>query len=511
VKPQRHPRQNTLLTTIFILNLIEFLQSGMIAFGAGPIMGEISASPEQFSLATTVYASFAIGVIAMQRWLIERLGWRAFIQASIAVYLVGAAICAGSADFDQFLAGRAVMGLGGAAFMTSARLMINLLPPSPARLLGIKVFASALFIGNALAPWLASIIIGQERWHAIFVVLGALALLAAILASFCLRTMRVPPARRTLGHPVMVLCMAGGSFLCLFALQRATYDFYAGATPQLLALAVGALALAYFIHHQYGHANPVLVVRRLIQARFFTGIGVFTVCYFVLGANSYMLPALMQRALGFPWIVVGQVQAAGLIVALPAFFLMMHVLRVVPRPKKFFVIGFCALGLFGWHLAHISEQADLWRDVMPAIAGYGIFIALVMSTAAMHTFSGLMHDELAFSHAQQAKNMLSQFGLGLGSACAALGLQWRFAEHYGVLNERFSAGQAAYEQALGQLSTQLNTQLGAPAASAPLALAQLNQMLNQQANLLASLDYFWFIVGLALFGAIVMWLQRVIE
>ena len=35
-----HPREKTLLATIFALNAIEFLQAGMIAFGAGPIMGD---------------------------------------------------------------------------------------------------------------------------------------------------------------------------------------------------------------------------------------------------------------------------------------------------------------------------------------------------------------------------------------------------------------------------------------------------------------------------------------
>jgi len=48
-----------LLSTILLLTLLEFLQSGMIAFAAGPIMGEIGASPEEFSLTTVAYATAA--------------------------------------------------------------------------------------------------------------------------------------------------------------------------------------------------------------------------------------------------------------------------------------------------------------------------------------------------------------------------------------------------------------------------------------------------------------------
>ena len=58
--PPRHPR--LLLLTIFLLTATEYLQSGMIAFGAGPIMGEIGAAPEEFSLASAIYACVAVAV-----------------------------------------------------------------------------------------------------------------------------------------------------------------------------------------------------------------------------------------------------------------------------------------------------------------------------------------------------------------------------------------------------------------------------------------------------------------
>ena len=75
-----------LLFTILLLNLLEFLHSGMIAFAASPIMGEIGAAPEEFSLATACYACVAVATIAKQRWLVERLGWRRFVLISLAMF-----------------------------------------------------------------------------------------------------------------------------------------------------------------------------------------------------------------------------------------------------------------------------------------------------------------------------------------------------------------------------------------------------------------------------------------
>src|SRR5438093_6334732 len=118
-KPQ-YPR--ILLLTIFVMVGLEFLQTGMIAFAAGPIMVQIGASPEEFSLITAVYACIAIATISKHYWLVERLGWRKFLQASVAVFVVGAAIAGSAASPLQFLLGRAVMALGGASFMTGGRM-----------------------------------------------------------------------------------------------------------------------------------------------------------------------------------------------------------------------------------------------------------------------------------------------------------------------------------------------------------------------------------------------------
>jgi uncharacterized membrane protein len=66
----RHPQQPALLATIFILNSVEFLQTGMIAFSASAIMGRINASPDEFVLATVLYAAIAITAIATQYWIV---------------------------------------------------------------------------------------------------------------------------------------------------------------------------------------------------------------------------------------------------------------------------------------------------------------------------------------------------------------------------------------------------------------------------------------------------------
>jgi MFS family permease len=507
--PPKHPREKTLLATIFLLNGIEFLHAGMIAFGAGPIMGYIGASPEEFTLATVVYAVVAVAAISQQGWLVERMGWRGFIQASVAVFVAGAILCGGSDSFGRFLLGRAVMGLGGAAFMTSARIMITLMPPSPRRFLGIKVFASALASGNALAPWLAAEMVTRDQWSMIFAILAVAAIAAAGFASLCLPTARTPSPQRSGGHPLALLTLVGGCGLALYALQRATYDFYHDALPLLAALAAGTALLWYFVYDQRRQARPLLVLARLGQPRYLAGLALFTLCYMVLGANNYMLPVLTQRALGFSWEAAGRVQGAGLLAALAAFWTMAGIMPRDPSPKKFYVAGFVLLATCGGVLMQINGDANLWRNVFPAIAGYGAFIILVMATTALQAFAGLQQDTQAFNNGQQLKNMMSQFGIAAGVAGAALSLQWRSGEHYTALAARFSNSDAAFTEAVGSLGSALSANHGVQAGQ--LAVGQLAQQLNQQATLLASLDYFGFLMVVSLIGAVTMAAQRVLR
>jgi DHA2 family multidrug resistance protein len=507
---QARPPAPALLLTIFLLTLLEFLQAGMIAFAAGPIMGEIGASPEQFSLATAVYACVAISTISKQRWLVERLGWRSFVLLSLALFVLGSAICAASTSYPPFLVGRAVMGLGGAAFMTTGRVLVNLIPPSPKRFTGIKYFATGLGAGIALAPGLASFAVAHDHWNGIFAILMFVALVAAISAALSLPNDLVHEELRSQSHPLLFMSLASGSFMLLYALQRTPYDLFSDATMLVAGLGCGAFALYYFFRALHRHERPLLGLKALRHPRYIGGVVLFTLCYVLLGANNFMLPVLMQQTLGFSWQTVGEIQTIGLLSALAAWLLMAWVLPKWPGPKKFLVGGFAALAIFGAQLSRIDGEVSLWSTVLPALACNGIFLMFVMATTAMQTFRDVQHHESVLSHAQQIKNMMAQFGTAFGIAASTLMLQWRSTEHYSVLNNRFVAGDPIYTQTLHGLSQALASR-GAGSESESMALAHLARLLSQQATLLACLDYFSSIAVVGILGALAMLCQRLMK
>jgi hypothetical protein len=351
--------------------------------------------------------------------------------------------------------------------------------------------------------------VSHDGWQWIFAILIALAILTAVLSTICLPAEVPPHELRTQSHPALLMALVAGTFFVLYAFQRSYYDFYSDITMLAAAAVLGLMALAYFVRGMHAGERPLLHLRELRNKRYWTGVGLFTFCYTLMGATNYMLPAVLQRGLGFAWEAIGPVQATGLAATVLTWAVMSMILPKRPAAKKYYLAGFLALAAFGWRVSSLSPQADLWTDFVPALACYGVFVMLVLSTTAMHTFREVQHHETVFSHAQQVKNMLGQVGSSLGIAIATAGLQARTATHYATLNERFVSGDPAYAQALHALTESL-AQHGA-AQPAAIANASLAQMLGQQATLLAGLDYFWVIGFVGLTGAVVMLVQRVLR
>lgn len=427
------------------LTLVDFLQNVLVAFAATPIMGEIGASLEEYSTAAAAYASVAVVVIALQRWLVERLGWRRHVQALLVSTAIGAILCAHADSYQSFLAGRMVMALGCGGMVTTSRLVVNLIPAGPARFTGIKALALGVCVGTAVAPWLSSVVVTAEHWPLIFWIVAAVALvLLPVLAVLPEDT--VTPERRSAAHPLRIAMLAVGSFLMLYTLQRSYYDFHADRLWMAMGVAAGAAALLVFALLESTSERPLLKLRSLAEPRYLTGLALFTFCYVTLGANGYLLPVMLQRSLGHSWSTTGQFYAMGLAAGVVTWVTMMRLLPRWPSPRKYFVTGLLALALSAWLLSRMPPAPNLWHQVLPALALYGVLIMTLIPVTAMQTFSALTADDSVFSHAQQTKNMLGQLGTALGVTVATVGQQWLATLHYSTLRGAVHPGSPQFQR-----------------------------------------------------------------
>jgi DHA2 family multidrug resistance protein len=505
-------KQRILLWTIFFLTTLEFLQAGMIAFAASPIMGHTGTSPEEYSFITAAYACVAIITISKQRWIVERTGWRLYVWGSLIIFITGAVICASSETYHSLMAGRIIMAIGGASFMTTARVLVNLLPPSPLRFSGIKAFATGLAAGTALAPWLASVAVSEDTWAGIFFILIAIACIVFSISGFCLPRETPADKLKSDTHPFLLMWLAGGTFSILWVFQRSNYNFYSD-TMILLTIAITGLSALFYFFGSMARYNgtPLLMVKTLFSnRRYMVGVLLFSFCYLILGINNYLIPQVLQTGLGYSWSTVGNWHALGLSSAFFAWLVMGKIMPKRPASKKFFVTGFLALAVYGYLMFRLTPTANIATYILPALLCNGIFIMLVMATTAVHTFREVQHNETVFAHAQQVKNMAAQFFMAMGITIATVGMQWRTTVHYAVMNTHITSANPHLQAALDTVSG-IYAQHVSPVKANSMAFSWVAQTVKQQAVLLAGIDFYLMISLAGLLGAVIMGLQKMMK
>jgi len=478
-----------LYALIAALAFTDFLQTGVAAFNAAPVMGDIGASPEEYSLVATLYAVVAIAVLLIHRALVERLGWRAMLQGSAALLAAGSLVCASSDSLVSFAAGRIVMALGCASFLTAGRVLVNRIPSSPRRFTGVKFFASGLAWGAVAGPTLAALCLASRDWRASFVALLVPAAIVASLAGTLDDESRPRAPEPVPSQPTVLLVGLASAFVLLHVLQRASFDFFTDGTMVVCAVlgAIAVLGLCVCIAREQAH--PLLQLHRLGGRRYLVGIALFGLGYLLLGANNTMLPFLLQRAMGLPLEVIGVYLGLGALGGVASWIVLARLLPRHSKPAPYYLAGFGALSCCGWQLAHLSEAAHPLASVLPALLCNGAFIVIVLSTTALQTFRKVQHDDTVFSHANQVKNILAQFGIGAGISMATICMQWRSSARYSQLAEAIVPSSAAFQQTMADW-TQYFAAHQDPATARGLALAQIAQTVGSEATFMAALDYF---------------------
>lgn len=494
-----------LLLLIGVLPFSDFLQTGVYAFNAAPIMGDLGASPEEYSLVATFYAVTAIGMIFNHRWLVERLGWRWFMRATSLLFAAGALVCATSDTLAAFTAGRLVTAMGCASFFTAGRVLVNFIPPSPRRFTGVKFFASGIAWGGVCGPLVASVALSLQDWRLAFVAQLVPATLIALLGELCLP--RAPLARRAPFDARGLITLAGGSALLLFALQRSAFDFFSERLALYMYVLLGLPALVLAVWLVLRSELPAIRLHEMSQRRYLVGLAAFGTCYALLGGNNTAVPVLLMRGLNLPLETIGRYVAVG---ALGGVAVWIALARLVPRhqgPTRYYVLGFSLLAAAGILLGRLSETADPAAHVLPALLCNGAFVIAVLSTTAVQTFRDLQRDETVFSHANQVKNVLAQFGVAAGTCAATLFVQWRTTLHYVQVGEALGPQSTPLQDTLRMLAQRFGATHD-PDTAARMAVASVNGLLSQQASFMASLDYFCGIAGVAGVCLVVVLVER---
>lgn len=463
--PRERPSSAAQLLALAAVTSVEFLENGLVLFGAGPIMAGAGVSASAFALVYAAYGAAAVFMLYKHQWLVERLGYRRFVALSLLVFGLGSGVCATSpADGSvlQLALGRLLQGLGGSTFFVAGRMLINELPPER-RFQGLLTFVCALLGGTALAPLLAAALLGLGGWRALFWFGLVWAVLVAWAARGCLPAQRSAPHERSQEHWGWLLVVLAGVCGLQWVIQQIPVLQAGDVSGRWLAVAgLSTAGLSLFAWRQWGRERPLINYRGLVQRRYLVGLVFYALGYFLAGAMGLLLPWMLHQELGFSLLATALWTSLGLCSSVGMALVHIFAARRWPRHQGFMLSGVLLQALACLLLSQVQGggQGPSWSALALGLGTVlsGLSLPLFIGPVAQGTFLEL--PEAVFSHGYQVKNIVRQLSLSFSVALVT----W-------LLHQLAEDRLSSLGRALQGLGAWLGTPVALPAASVFLLLA----------------------------------------
>jgi len=355
---------------VFAASLVFFTGGGVVLpiaprFAEGPI----GADAIGFGIAIGIWSFASLAVRPLVGWSADRHGRRPLLVIGALLTVLALALHLVATSLPLFIGARAILGVAEAAFLVAALAATGDLAPPGRTGEALSLVSLSLYIGLVVGPVLGEAVLGAAGYSGVWIVAGALSLVAAGLAWLVPETRpTAPPAganapagtrrRGRLLHPagllpgVIILCgLWGMAAFLTFVPLHATALGLSGAGP----------ALAVF--------GAVVIAVRLFGAKLPDRVGAVPLTATALGftAVGSVIIALVG---GLPGLLLGSaVLGAGVAMTMPA--VLTLAISRAPATERGSVVGTASLFLdlaFG--------LAPVFLAPIAAGAGYpAIFLA----------------------------------------------------------------------------------------------------------------------------------------
>lgn len=287
---------------------MEFIDSTALSTALPTLARAFHADPVQLKLALTSYILALAVFVPISGWAAERFQPRRVFLAAMVVFLVGSMLCGFSTSLGELVASRIIQGAGGALMTPVARLIVVGSAPRNDLIRAMGWFTMPALAGPLIGPPLAGFVLSVADWPWIFFInlpVGLLGMLAVL--RFVPRLPGLDPgpfdwsgfalAAATITG-IVVVAETGGLRLIPWWAQIG-----------LVALSLGCGWL--YLRLARAKARPILNLGLLRYPTFRASLLGGTLMRLGVGAGPFLMPLLLQVALGWTPLQAGSVTLAG--------------------------------------------------------------------------------------------------------------------------------------------------------------------------------------------------------
>ena len=486
------PAQGPFTTAELIIITVPVLLASLLhalnmstAYVALPNMqGNLSASPDQIGwIITTFVVASAVGTV-LTGWMANRIGRRRVFLASIIGFTVTSLFCGMATGFNELVIMRALQGFVSAPLLPVSQAIMLDTYPRRRHGFAMSIWSMGMILGPVIGPTVGAMLTEWYDWRYLFFLNVPMGLLAFVSVVFTL-----PDAERDKQNLdwIGVISLILGVVCIQLMLDRGERQDWFD-SPEIVAEAVLAvLAFYIFIVHCLTHDRPYVNLTIFKDQNFVVGSCLIFVFGIAVFSSLFILPLFLQNIQGYPvleagWIV--SVRGIGTMIAM----IMSGFLADRMPPKFLILFGLVCVGVSSIYMTDWTAQVSPFDIIwVTLISGFGMGVMWVTLTTV--TFSTLMPGLRTEGAALFA--LIRAIGASCGTSVIVAILVRSSQVNYVELRDHIHP----FSEALGLSRTSLLWGLDSMSG-----LAALRNLVVTQAETIAYLNAFTFLVAVAVAG-----------
>jgi DHA2 family multidrug resistance protein len=480
--------------TVTLATFMEVLDTSIANVALPHIAGNLGATADESTWVLSSYLVSNAVILPMSGWLSTRVGRKRFYMACVVLFTLSSVLCGFAASLPMLIVFRVMQGLGGGGLgPTEQAILADTFRPEQ-RNMGFAIYGMAIVVAPAVGPTLGGWITDNFSWHWIFFINVPIGIISLFLTH---RVVHDPPhvleARNRSGQNMDYLgitTIVVGVGLLQYVLDKGEQLEWFDSGIIRTSAALSAVALIAMVWREWRHRNPIIELQLLKNRNF----AVATLSNFTLGVvlngSMILIPQFLQLQLGYSAERAGMaLSPAGIALAL-----LMPVAGILGSkfdPRKVIALGFLLTSASMFWMMRISPDVDftsvVWMRIFQVIGLPLIFIPI--STLA---YVGMRPED------NNQVSGISNFARNLGGAVGTSFLVAFLTRHRQIsrvdIVSHLHHGNIFFDRYFAGLQ-QSAIRTGISAAGAgQRSLAQLQQLVDAQANVLAFISAF-FVLG----------------
>ncbi|HVX96132.1 MAG TPA: DHA2 family efflux MFS transporter permease subunit [Polyangia bacterium] len=476
--------------------LMGAIDTSIVAVATPHLTGALGATVEEMTWVTTGFVIATVVVMPLTAFLGRFFGQKRVYLTSLALFVLGSALCGLARSLPMMVACRALQGLGAGALQPTEQAILRQTFPPEEQGMAMALFGLAVVVGPAAGPALGGYILDNWAWPWIFYINLPIGILGIFMVSRFVHEpedirrenqARAHEQRKNLDWQGIVLMTIGLATL-QYVLEEGSRNDWFQSRAIAVTTFIAALALAAFIIRELTAPVPAVDLSLFKDRVFLSGTVIGAMMFAILMSITFLLPLFMQNLLGFPALDSG-------IALMPRALAMMIGIPIVGRlynkvqPRIMVIIGVALVSLSAILMSRYTLATSAHSVVLAImIQGFGFSSLFVpLTTVAL---AGIPRFRL--TDATGLNSLLRQIGGSLGLAGFATLLPHFVAAARSGLAAHIDPGRPEVMARLGAMQAGLQAR-GLPAEGArSTALRILDGTLAQQSSVLGFERMFLF-------------------